>query len=162
MLEWETFSIMKNVHFLLLMRMKLCFGVFGLGNIHNFKYLSQAKAWCVEETPRVRAHTLHPEQTVCILSASQPLCTMQQNIQKTKGSTEGENEKTDQTISSTTREGVCRVCVRARVRARAFVEQGDGKARGGRGGDEDKCREGERQRAAEERKTEGEIKFART
>lgn len=29
-------------------------------------------------------------------------------------------------------------------------------------GDEDKCRKGERQRAAVKRKTEGEIKFART
>lgn len=53
-------------------------------------------------------------------------------------------------------------CVCASARARVLVERGDGKARGGRGGDEDKCREGERQRAAAERKTEGEIKFART
>lgn len=72
----------------------------------EFKDLSHSKAFWVEERARVPAHTPHPEQTVCILSASQPLCTMQQNIQKTKGSTEGENEKTDQTINSTTRERV--------------------------------------------------------
>lgn len=60
----------------------------------------------VKEIPGVLMCTLHPEHNDCILSASQPLCTIKQNIQKTKGSTEGENEETDQTINTTTRERV--------------------------------------------------------
>lgn len=70
----------------------------------------------------------HPQQTVCILSASLPLCTMQQNIQKTKGSAEGENGETDQTINPTTRDGawlgLC-VCVHRRGRQKARGRRGE-------------------------------------
>lgn len=78
--------------------------------------------------------TLHRGQTVCMLSASQPLCTIQQNIQKTKGSTEGENEETDQTINSTTRDRVwlC-VCASVCVKCVHVYRRGRQKERGGRG-----------------------------
>lgn len=75
-------------------------------------------------------HSFDPGQTVCILSASQALCTIQQNIQKTKGSTEGgENEQTDQTINQPQETEFNFVCVCVFVRN----QNGRQKARGGRG-----------------------------
>lgn len=94
-------------------------------------------------------HSLHPGQTVCILSASQPLCTIQQNTQKTKGSTEG-GERTDRPNNKLNHKRqsltLC-VCVREPDRETEKQEEDEG--------DEDKCRRGERQRAAEKKKDRG-------
>lgn len=111
-----------------------------------------SKGACAHSSPR--ASRLH---SICISASLHNATKHTENKREHRG---GERKDRPNNKLNHKRESLTCVCVYC-VCVRVCIEQGDRKPEED-GGDKDKCREGERQRAAEERKTEGEIKFART